>query len=310
MASASAADVKLVNETFLDRLSDPGMEKSAVDAVNDFTRLKLREDGIYRRIMPPLEIGNDELDRTVNSDKPVKIIDMEPDSPAAVSLPFNSLPTNIAIRGRRYPVFFERIVSPRFYKDVNELRTYNMDIRQVLSDNAIKDMLAQEDGTFLSAVNTILVAADTPVTFTGVNQWVTLSGGLSRVNWMESKKILPRTFAHLETHTALLNNVTVKEIQKWDRLEAGGDLSQQLLEKGFTLTEMDNTRIVVTIKRNLVPDDSVYHFADPKFIGKSFMLDDVTMYIDRKAFMLEYYAYETLGGAIGNAAGVARADFA
>jgi hypothetical protein len=310
MPSNSTADIRLINQTFLDQLANPSMAKSAADAANDFTRLKLREDGIYRKIMPPLEIGNDELDRSANSDKPMKLVEREVDSPAAVSLPFNSLPTNINIRGHRYPVFFERISSPRFYKDVNELRTYDMDIRQVLSDNAIKDMLAQEDGTFLRAVNTILGSINTTVTFTGATQWVGFSGGLSRINWMESKKILPRTFAHLETHTVLMNNVTVKEIQKWDRLEAGGDLSQQLLHKGFNLTELDNTQIVVTIKRDLVPDDTIFHFADPKFIGKSYILDDVTMYIERKAGMLEYYAYETVGGAIGNAAGVARADFA
>jgi hypothetical protein len=28
----------------------------AIDAVNDFTRMKLREDGFYRRIMPPVQI--------------------------------------------------------------------------------------------------------------------------------------------------------------------------------------------------------------------------------------------------------------
>jgi len=302
-----ATDARMVNETFLDRLANPGQEKVAIDAVNDFTRLKMREDGILRRIMPPQEPGR--LDRAVNSDKPLKIIDMEVDSPAAVSLPFNSQPSNIQIKGRKYPVFFERIQSPRFTKDIDELRTYEMDIRQILSDNAIKDMLAQEDTAFINAVNAVLVAADTNVPWTGVPQWVTIPGGLSRINWMEAKKVMPRTFARLESHTALLNLITVKEIQKWDRLEAGGDLSQDLLVKGFTLQELDNTKLVVTIKRNLVADDTVYYFADPKFIGKNFILNDTTMAIKRDMSMLDFCAYETVGAAIANAAGVARVDF-
>jgi hypothetical protein len=33
------------------------------------------------------------------------------------------------------------------------------------------------------------------------------------------------------------------------------------------------------------------------------------MYIDRKAFMLEFFAYESIGAAIANVAAVARADF-
>ena len=40
----------------------PGMEKKAIDAVNDFTRAKMREDGFYRRILPLLQIRSDVLD--------------------------------------------------------------------------------------------------------------------------------------------------------------------------------------------------------------------------------------------------------
>ncbi len=80
---ASQAETQLLNETLFEQLATPGMEKQAIDAVNDFTRTKMREDGFYRRIMPPLTISNDELDRQVDTDKPVKVIDKEPGSPAA-----------------------------------------------------------------------------------------------------------------------------------------------------------------------------------------------------------------------------------
>ncbi len=147
------SEVQLLNDTLFEQLQTPGMEKQAIDAVNDFTRTKMREDGFYRRIMPPLKIANDELDRQVDTDKPVKVVDKEPDSPAAISIPFGTLPTNVYIRGPRYRVMFDRIVTPRFVKDVDELRTWVMDIRQVFSDNSIKDMLAEEDSKFISAVN-------------------------------------------------------------------------------------------------------------------------------------------------------------
>jgi hypothetical protein len=50
-------------------------------------------------------------------------------------------------------------------------------------------------------------------------------------------------------------------------------------------------------------------FADPKFLGKFYLLEDTTMYLKREAFMIEWFAYESLGGAIGNFSAVARADF-
>jgi hypothetical protein len=313
MATA-AESARAFNETLFQYLGTPGMEKRGIDAVNDFTRLKVREDGFYRRIIPPLQLDNSELDRQVDTDKPVKVVDKEPDSPAAISIPFANLPINVYILGSRYRVLFDRIVTPRFTKDVDELRTWVMDIRQVMSDNAIKDMLAEEDSKFLTAVNTALVAPDTLIPATGSVQWQTLSGGITRDTWEESLKIMPRAGAsvngtHLEVHTALLNNVTIREFMKWGRDEMGGDFSQDLVKNGWTEMEFSGKRLIITIKRDLVPDDSIYFFSDPKFIGKSYLLEDTTMFVKREAYFLEFFAYETTGGAIGNMAGLARADF-
>lgn len=306
---ATMSETRLLNETLFEQLSTPGMEKKAVDAVNDFTRTKMREDGFYRRIIPPLQISNDELDRQVDTDKPVKVIDKEPDSPAAISIPFANLPINVYIRGPRYRVLFDRIVTPRFTKDVDELRTWVMDIRQVLSDNAIKDMLAEEDTKFLTAVNACLVGQDSTVPVSGVAQWQSISGGITRDTMQDAFKIMPKTPSHLEVHTVLINNVTIREIMKWGRDEMGGDFSQDLVKNGWSEQEFMNARFIITIKRDLVADDTIFMFADPKFIGKSFLLEDTTMYIKREAYMLEFFAYETTGGSIGHTGGLARADF-
>jgi hypothetical protein len=306
---ATKDETVLLNEALFNQLSTAGMEKQAIDAVNDFTRIKMREDGFYRRIMPPLTISNDELDRQVDTDKPVKIIDKEIDNPPAQSIPFATLPSNQYIRGSRYRVMFDRIVTPRFTKDVDELRTYVMDIRQVLSDNAIKDMLAEEDGKFITAVNSALVAADTVVPASGVPQWQTVAGGITRDTLQDAFKIMPKTPWHLEVHTVLINNVSIREIFKWGRDEMGGDFAQDIVKNGWSEQEFMNARWIITIKRDLVPDDTIFMFSDPKFIGKSYLLEDTTMYIKREAYLLEFFAYETTGGTIGHTGGLARADF-
>lgn len=308
---ATQSEIRLLNETLLDQLSSPGMEKQAIDAVNDFTRTKMREDGFYRRILPPVQISNDQLDRQVDTDKPVKIIDREPDSPAAMSIPFGTLPQNVYIHGPRYRVMFDRIVTPRFMKDVDELRTYVMDIRQVLSDNALKDMLTEEDGKFINAVNAAMLGPDVPVPHNGnVVQWETINGGITRETWQDARKIMPRGPSRLEAEVGLINNITVKELEKIGFDEMGGDFSQDVMKNGWSETTFTNMRLIITIKADLVPTDSLFMFADPKFIGKSFILEDTTMYIRREAYMLEFFSYETIGGSIGHTGGLARADFA
>ncbi len=308
MASAKT-EAQLINEALFEQLSTPGMEKQASDAINDFTRIKMREDGFLRRIMPPLTIGNDELDIQVDTDLPVKIVEKEIDNPPAQSIPFATLPSNQYIRGSRYRVTFDRIVTPRFTKDVDELRTYRMDIRQLLSDNAIKDMLAEEDGKFITAVNTALVAADTNVPASGVPQWVTISGGITRDTLQDAFKVMPKTPWHLEVHTVLINNVTIREIFKWGRDEMGGDFAQDIVKNGWSEQEFMNARWIVSIKRDLVPDDTIFMYADPKFIGKVYLLEDTTLYAKREAYMLEFFAYESLGATIGHSGGLSRVDF-
>lgn len=304
-------DTKLMNETFLSYLETPGMEKRALDAVVDYTRYRMREEGFYRRILPPVMVSNDDLDQQVDTDKPVKIIEREPDSPAAISIPFATLPMNIYVRGQKYRVSFDRIVTPRFTKDVDELRTYRMDIRQILSDNAIKDMLAEEDRKFIATCNAAMGgAADATVTQSGLVQWETIYGGITRDTLQDAFKILPRTISRLEVGTCLINNLTIRELMKFGREEMGGDFSQDVFKNGWTEQNFMNARWIITIKQDLVPTDSVFMFADPKFVGKSFILEDTTMYIDRKAYMLEFFAYETLGGSIGNTNSIARVDFA
>ena len=216
---------------------------------------------------------------------------------------------NLYIRGPRYLVMMDRILTPRFTKDVDELRTWIMDIRQVLSDNAIKDMLAEEDGKFITAVNTAIVGAGSTVPTSGVVQYEQIAGGITRDTLWDMMKIMPNTPSNLEVHTCLLNNITIKEVCKFGRTEMGGDMSQDIMKDGWSEQNFMGVRWIITIKKEIIATNSVFMFADPKFIGKHYTLEDTTMYIRREAYMLEFFAYETNGCSIGHTSGLARADF-
>lgn len=305
---ATEPTAREVNAALLD-MFDKGLNKEAQEAVTDFIRMRMREEGFARQIIPPVQVTDTDLDKQVDTDKPVIICEKEPDSPAAISVPFGTLPMNRYIRGIRFRVMFQRIMSPRFLKDINELRTYDMDIRQVLSDNALKDMQTEEDGKFIGTVDSILVAPGYTVPDTGTIQWRTISGGITRDTWNDALRILPQTPSHFSASTILMNNVSILEFQKWGRDEAGGDFAQQVAMNGWGETKWFGIRILVTIKRDLVPDNRIYQFVRPAALGKFFLLEDTTMYVDTKAFMIEFFAYCSLGAAIANPAGVAIADF-
>lgn len=305
----SAGMVKAANATVLDWLSDDSTVKHAADALNSFTRLKVREDGITRRILTHVPITNDQLDRDLD-DKPVRYEDMEPDGPPAISVAFATLPNNVYIRAPRYRVLFGRVLTPNFVKDLDELRTYNMDVRQVLSDNAIKDMLYEEDSTFFDALSVAMGgSADATSPYSGVVQWKTISRGVTRDGVTEAFKIMPSGPSHLTPHLCVMNNVTAYELQKWGRDEMGGDLSGDIARDGWSVKNFMGKDWIFTIKTDLVPDDTMFLFPPEKFLGVAYVLDDTTMAIKREFFMINYFAYATLGRAIGNATTPCRADF-
>lgn len=307
----SQEETKVLNAVTFEKLSsrDPVLEKEAADAINDFTRIKMREDGFFRKIMPPIPITNDELDRHVHTDKAIKVVDKEPDSPAAVSIPLATLPMNVYIRGQRYAVMFSRITTPRFTKDVDELRTWVMDIRQVISDNAIKDMLAEEDSKFISAIDSVLIGPGVTLPTSGKVQYEQIPGGITRDSLSESLKVMPDTPFSIEPNTVLVNHITIKDYMKFGRDEMGGDMSAEVFRDGWTATTFRGVRHIVTIKKDLVPTNHEYQFGDPKFIGKHYQLEDTTMYIRREFYMLEFFAYEYAGATLGHTGGLAHIHY-
>lgn len=70
---------RVLNEAMLARLTseDWGLCGEAEQAMNDYTRVRMREDGFLRRILPSVSITNDEFDRQVDTDTPVRVTDMD-----------------------------------------------------------------------------------------------------------------------------------------------------------------------------------------------------------------------------------------
>lgn len=311
-AELSFEQVQQMNNAFCDKIEsrDPVLVKEAEEQVEEFTRLKMREKGFARNIMPLRTITNDMLDRQVSTPLPYKVFDMEPDSPAAVSVPLATTPRQYWIKARRYAVGFQRILTPKFQVDVDELRTYHMDVRQVLSDNAIKDLLTEEDTKFLGTVDDMLVGPGVTVPFSGVVQYQQISGGISRDSLWDSLKVLPSTPFSLEVQTILLNHITIKEYAKFPRDEMGGDWSADVMKNGTGVLEDATGRVwISTIKKGLVPNNHVYHFADPKFLGKFLALEDTTMYMRRENFSLEFWGYEYNGMSIAHTGAAAHIHF-
>ena len=313
------ADIKVFNDTFVDML-EGGMEKKAAQSALTFTRNKLRENSFAEKILTPIDIANDELDKSEDPELHVKWCDREPDQPPAVTVPLGTVPDGFQFSGTRYPVYFSRLMSPVFQKDIDKLRGYDYDIRQILLENSTKDLASEIDSKLLEKVNSVIGMPNTINQFNnvGLPSYITLSGGVTRVNLIEAVKAFQRLRVPFgptqeDGNSAkgimLMNNITGADLLKLERSEVGGDMAQTQFTSGVPNKEILGIKTCYTIKRELVPDGTIFMFSAEEFMGKYFRLQPLTVFMETKAFFLQFFQYCNVGMSIGNPKGCFRVDF-
>lgn len=311
-------NVTLINSQIIESLTsgdDSSFVKKAQAAATNYTRMTVREDSFAFKILPP-EKATPEMLRYDMSEELAIVWEKEPDNPPAKWVPLQTVPDGEYIYGSRYVIPIARVVTPDFRKDVAELLTTKQDLRKILTDNSIKDGLAEIDSKFIKTVNSIVFDADGPGLPNHQSkkvQWMDFDGPLDRKTFAEASKMLPRPNADgkyiARNYCALMNEITARDLLKLDRLEVGGDKAQDFFLNGLTTDTFMGIKLLFTIKSNLVPDGYVYFFAEPDWLGKCFYMEDWTMFVKKEAFFISMFSYWMGGFAFGNTAAMALARF-
>lgn len=291
-----------INSSFVRKI-ESGRVKEAAEEGSAFIRTKLRQEAFSRVILPPTLLADDEIDRDVNSDQPRKIVEKEPDS-VATFVPFYGTGPRTIFRGPRYEVRFGKVESQRFRKSKFELMTYQNDIRKILSDNSVKDMAEQEDSKFITTVDAILAAAPAQVVTAPAYDSAAFTALIQN---MQDRKIPPGKM--LMTDSTYTNSLTLP-------YTSVGDVAAAHYREGVEKEKkIWGIPVVTTIHNNLVTGHSgstysVYLFAPENFLGNFFLLQDATLYIEQKADIISFHAYEAPGIGIGNNFAISRLDIA
>ena len=311
------AKEQMVDEQLRDMVvnAPDGRITKVAQAAENVTRINIREGSFANIILPPETIGNDRLTKTMTEDL-IVIDDLEPDSPGAKFVPFETVPEGEIITGSRYITPMARITTPMFTKDIDLLRTYDYPIRKMLTDNSIKDGMAKHDSHFIKTVNSIVQTTEggpgTVHPVTGKVQWMDFDK-FDRDSFVEATKMLPRGNANdkfiARNYIMLAHENTLRDILKLTRNEIGGDLAQEHWKNGLTNMTIMGIKCVSTVKRSLVPEGYVYFFAEPSFLGHNYQLTDWTMYLNKEAFFIRWFSYWLGGFSFGNIAGMALARF-
>jgi hypothetical protein len=303
------ASAREFNQAFLAAVSDPRTEKQGADMGSKFIRWRQREEGFVRKFLPPTEVQDSDISRSEWTDKPRVIRDMESDAPAAISVGYGGLPDEVFITPRRFAITGTMILSPRVSVFKQQLRTYAHDVRKVWADNIVKDTMTEEDIHGISTINAGLLGAETNMWATGIPQWRTIAGGISRTSIVEGNKTLVRTPNALPPESALCTVPTLMDFMKWGRDEAGGDIAEQQLRNGWVQMRMFGINWYGTIKYFLVPHGTVYYFTATKALGESLLFDPMQMYVEQKYQRYSFFTTHEIGTVWANTAGFGRVDY-
>ena len=275
--------------------------KSAAYSADDYVRTVLKEDGLTRQMFTAFKITADDLDLSVSSDKPMKIVEKEVDT-VATSLPYrDSAPTEY-ITGDRYAISFHKISTEKLMKNIVELKSQKNDVRKILTDNGLKEIETEEDSTLFGQFDTICAAAPT-------TQLHAPAGGLTRKNLIDGiikfqkLKVLPG-------YMVMNNNTYMTYIKNLEATDVDGGLTSDVMTGEKKLTHIYEWPLLISIKDDIVLDNIVYLVAKEDYLGKFFVLTEPTSHMKvEEGDTLIWFFWEVIGLGIGNTAAVVKCDF-
>jgi len=285
-----------------------GIEKSAA-----YIRHALYESCWIDAILPPETITDNTRFVYVEDDEKLSVIDeFEAPTYGAMSGPFSGGSPTFDIFGSRFRTYFDKITTATYQADVDRLVTYRHDIRQVFYDRILKEIQREKDDKAIKTILACIGPINTTMFATGQVQHVDMNSVITRQSWVAGKSILPKIVydGGLKTATALMNNITVLQFENMGRDEFGGDIAQETMLNGFSQSKVAGINYCTTIKRSLLPDGLVLHFAAPEFLGVNYTYRDVQVFTEQRKTIISFDAQHWHGFTFANVGALCGTQYA
>lgn len=294
-----------INELFIQKLnSQDGIDKLAQEG-SAFIRQKLREVSFARKIVQPQYVTKADLQRSINHDGLVKIVDIEPDSKAMI-VNFRGNASFNYVMGERFEIPFFMVSSEEFQKTEEELLAYDMPLTEVIEKNSVLDIQKIEDTAFIKQVDNAIATE-----VAGGNQ-TAITGSYATTGEVGSipKSKLKELFDTLDGNE-LRCEVLLMDVKMYNRLflyaatTVGDAVGSEMHINGYTYSTLFGRRLVVSNKVSLL-NNKIYAFTSQDFFGQFLILNDTKFFIEKKKNIVTWSAYEIIGLGIGNTKSAAK----
>jgi len=329
----SGNTAEVLNALFNQKIETAEGKEKLAEYGGTYIRDHLREVAFSRKVVPPQQVTRADCQRSVHHDTLVKIVDIEPQS-RAMAITFRGEPTARYISAPRYEIPFYTISSEKFEKTEQELLAYEMPVTKIIEDNSAKDIQEIEDREFTLHIDACIEAvqfeangnANVAFNRTNVNaaavvsaskvkglNSLTLGGAddftvrpILRPDIVNLRKMLSNN--RLRPERMLMTEPDFEDVLQWTVEDFGDKMQSETVVDGYKYNMLLGTNFIRTIKTDILRAGNVYIFTSPEFFGRFYILNQTKFYIDKKANVIFWQAWEDIGMGFGNIAAVRKLE--
>lgn len=306
-------DTSHVNQTFIDLLDDPAMKKEAEARGAEFLKLQVYEDSFMERIWPAQPISPAMCDRGLDSPNYRMVIDKEFRDVSATTFTFRGRAEYQYVEAERYAVNFYKIGSKEYEITDEELRGIRQPISNLIRHHIAYHVRKTMDTIFMGLCNRAVAATGQHLDLTGVPgapNVITPEVLVRLFNQIDNSVGSGRGDQYLESKTLLMTRSMYNYINTWPQANTDanvrGGLGTEFWKDGYKYDTLFGRRVVLTTKNDILPENEIFCFTDPEYMGHHFTFNDDKFAIERHFERMKWKGWRTFGAAIGNNFSVAK----
>src|SRR5271157_3948965 len=283
------------NDAFLDKVATIEGQAQLTEAGRQYVKTELMEAAFSRAIIPQEPITTSDCQRNINDNSLYVIRDIEPTA-AAVGVDNLGEPNGQYVKGLRYIIPIINFTTNRFQITVEDLRAYQYKITKRIEDKSVPVIEKLEDKFFLRLLGAAVTGSTAGqckiVQGTGVVTQLVPLDLVSLKNTLASgingSDIYRKEVGCLLMCQEIFETAIVLP-------SAGDDFGKDRVLNGISSDTLYGTKVVRTIKSDLLPKGHVWAFTTPDFLGHNFSLGDPNFEIKSNFGLIEWQTKESIG---------------
>ena len=289
------------NQSFLEKIATVSGQMDLTEAGRQYLKVELLEAAFSRAIIPQEPITTADCQRNVNDNSLYVIRDIEPDA-EAVGVDNIGEPDGKYVKGERYIIPVVNFATKRFQITVEDLRAYQYKITKRIEDKSVPILEKLEDKFFLRLAGAALAGgtagAQKAVKYTGSTDLTIAATDFIKIKNTLASGINGSDAKRKEVGCLLMCQEAYETAVVLPG--AGDDFGKDRVLNGITSDTLYGTKVIRTIKSDLLPVGHIWGFTTPDFLGHNYGLGDPRFEIRSNFGLIEWQSNESIAIGIGN----------